>query len=57
MHCFEFTKQQGIRVHYYISPQIWAWETNRGFKLKQTVDQNVFILPFEKIWTKIRYGG
>lgn len=38
----------GIKVFYYISPQIWAWKKNRVFKLKKTVDKMFVILPFEK---------
>ncbi|KAA3649057.1 MAG: lipid-A-disaccharide synthase [Bacteroidetes bacterium] len=52
MRIAEFAKQQGIRVHYYISPQIWAWKQNRGFKLKRTVDKMFVILPFEKEFYK-----
>src|SRR5690606_35353870 len=25
----EFAKANGIKVHYYISPQVWAWKQNR----------------------------
>lgn len=52
MRIAEFAKKHGIRVHYYISPQIWAWKQNRGFKLKKTVDKMYVILPFEKDFYK-----
>jgi lipid-A-disaccharide synthase len=48
MRIAEFAKNQGIKVAYYISPQIWAWKKNRVFKLKKTVDSMLTILPFEK---------
>ena len=48
MRIAEYAKELGIKVHYYISPQIWAWKENRGFKLKRTVDKMFVILPFEK---------
>ena len=48
MRIAEFAKKQGIRVFYYISPQIWAWKKNRVFKLKRDVDRMLTILPFEK---------
>ncbi|MEX1003538.1 MAG: lipid-A-disaccharide synthase [Crocinitomicaceae bacterium] len=48
----KFAKQQGIPVHYYISPQIWAWKQNRGFKIKKYVDEMYCILPFEKEFYK-----
>ena len=44
----EFAKSAGIPVHYYISPQIWAWKQKRGFKIKKVVDEMYCILPFEK---------
>jgi lipid-A-disaccharide synthase len=44
----EFAKKQGIKVVYYISPQIWAWKKNRVFKIKKYVDRMLVILPFEK---------
>ncbi len=48
MRIAEFAKRHGIRVFYYISPQIWAWKKNRVFKLKRDVDRMLTILPFEK---------
>ena len=44
----EFAKQCHIKVHYYISPQIWAWKENRIKKIKRDVDEMYVILPFEK---------
>lgn len=43
-----FAKEKGIPVHYYISPQIWAWKESRISKIKQDVDEMYVILPFEK---------
>jgi len=44
--------EQGIKVFYYISPQIWAWKKNRVFKIKKNVDKMFVILPFEKDFYK-----
>ena len=44
----EFAKQHQLKVHYYISPQIWAWKENRIKKIKRDVDEMYVILPFEK---------
>lgn len=44
----EFAKKNNITVHYYISPQIWAWKENRIKKIKRDVDQMYVILPFER---------
>ncbi|MCB0700993.1 MAG: lipid-A-disaccharide synthase [Chitinophagales bacterium] len=43
----EWAKQQGIKVVYYISPQVWAWKANRVKKIKRDVDKMLVILPFE----------
>jgi lipid-A-disaccharide synthase len=44
----EFAHEKGIKVAYYISPQIWAWKQNRVHKIKKVVDSMLVILPFEK---------
>ena len=43
----EFAKKNGIKVHYYISPKIWAWKENRIHKIKRDVDVMHVIFPFE----------
>ncbi|MEO8086163.1 MAG: lipid-A-disaccharide synthase [Bacteroidota bacterium] len=48
----EFAKQHGIKVFYYISPQIWAWKQSRVHKIKRIVDKMYVILPFEKEFYK-----
>jgi lipid A disaccharide synthetase len=47
-----WAKQQGIKVVYYISPQVWAWKANRVKKMKQCIDKMLVILPFEKTYFK-----
>ncbi len=44
----EFAHSQGIKVFYYISPQVWAWKKSRVHKIKKFVDRMFVILPFEK---------
>jgi lipid-A-disaccharide synthase len=44
----EFAHNVGIKVFYYISPQVWAWKKSRVFKIKKFVDRMFVILPFEK---------
>jgi lipid-A-disaccharide synthase len=51
----EFAHQKGIPVHYYISPQVWAWKENRVKKFKRFVDEMYVILPFEKDFYKDRW--
>lgn len=45
-----FAHEQGIPVHYYISPQVWAWKAGRVKAIKRDVDHMYVILPFEKDW-------
>lgn len=42
-----FAKKHGIRVFYYISPKVWAWNQRRALKIKASVDKLFTILPFE----------
>ena len=44
----KWAKSAGIRVIYYISPQVWAWKESRVTAIKQYVDKMLVILPFEK---------
>lgn len=48
----EFAKNLGIKVIYYISPQLWAWKEGRVEKIKKFVDEMLVILPFEKDFYK-----
>lgn len=41
-----------IKIYYYISPKIWAWNTGRAKKIKHLVDKMFCILPFEKEFYK-----
>jgi lipid-A-disaccharide synthase len=43
----EFAKSKGIKVIYYISPKVWAWNQKRVLKIKKVVDKMLCILPFE----------
>lgn len=43
----QFAKENGIKVCYYISPKVWAWNQKRVLKIKKIVDRMFCILPFE----------
>ena len=43
-------KKSGLRVIYYISPQLWAWRKYRINTIRKYVDLVITILPFEKEW-------
>lgn len=42
-----FAKKHGIRVFYYISPKVWAWNPGRARNIRASVDRLFTILPFE----------
>lgn len=41
-------KKRGIRVVYYISPQVWAWRTGRVKLIREVVDEMLVLFPFEE---------
>lgn len=40
--------KRGIKVFYYISPQVWAWRRGRIESIRRFVDKMAVILPFEE---------
>ncbi len=48
----EFASKAGIKVFYYISPQVWAWKKGRIKQIEAFVDRLYVILPFEKQFYK-----
>ena len=58
----EWGKANGLRIIFYISPQVWAWKENRVKLIRKCVDKMLVILPFEKEfyqkWNyKVEYVG
>jgi lipid-A-disaccharide synthase len=49
--------RRGLRVIYYISPQLWAWRPRRIKNIQRDVDLLLSILPFEGDWYKQRGVG
>jgi lipid-A-disaccharide synthase len=43
----KIAKQVGVRVFYYISPQVWAWRKRRVYTIAKRVDRLAAIFPFE----------
>lgn len=57
-----FAKETGLKVFYYISPKLWAWNTGRVKKIKKYVDRMYTIFPFETEFYRkynyaVQYGG
>ena len=55
-------KKRGIKIIYYISPQVWAWREKRVIKIKELVDRMIVLFPFEqaiysKYGMKVDYVG
>lgn len=42
-----YAKKLGIKVLFYVSPQVWAWRTNRVKQIKSCVDLMAVLFPFE----------
>lgn len=56
-------RRRGLRVIYYISPQLWAWRAYRARQVRRDVDLLLTILPFEAEWyarrgvTRVEFVG
>jgi lipid-A-disaccharide synthase len=46
--------RHGLKVIYYISPQLWAWRSYRVRQVRRDVDLMLTILPFERDWYAAR---
>jgi lipid-A-disaccharide synthase len=42
--------RRGLKVIYYVSPQLWAWRSYRARSVERNVDLLLSILPFEQEW-------
>jgi len=55
--------RRGLKIVYYISPQLWAWRKYRIRSIRNYVDLLISILPFERDWyakhrvTHVEYVG
>ncbi|HLF14103.1 MAG TPA: lipid-A-disaccharide synthase [Bacteroidota bacterium] len=41
-------RRPGMKIVYYISPQVWAWNPGRVKKMKSLIDKMLVVFPFEK---------
>ena len=46
--------RRGIKIIYYISPQLWAWRARRISTIQRDIDLLLSILPFEAEWFRSR---
>lgn len=47
-------RRHGLRVIYYVSPQLWAWRGHRVRQVRRDIDLLLAILPFEPAWYAAR---
>jgi lipid-A-disaccharide synthase len=47
-------RRRGLKIIYYISPQLWAWRSHRVRQVRRDVDLMLTILPFERDWYAAR---
>jgi len=40
-------KKRGVKVYYYISPKVWAWNKKRIPKMAKVIDRLMVVFPFE----------
>ncbi len=58
----KFAHEINLKVYYYISPKIWAWNKKRAKKIKLYIDKLFIIFPFEidfykKLDYQVEYFG
>lgn len=58
----KYAKQQGIKVLFYVSPQVWAWRAGRVKAYGKVIDMMAVIFPFETAYydaenVPVRYVG
>lgn len=41
-------KRLGVKIFYYVSPQVWAWGAGRIKRIKRLVDKMFVVFPFEE---------
>lgn len=44
----KIAKRQGVKVLFYISPQVWAWRPHRVHKIGKLIDMMAVLFPFEE---------
>lgn len=58
----KYAHRAGVRVIYYVPPQVWAWSAYRVERIRRWVDDVLCVLPFEPEWyanrgIKVDYVG
>ncbi len=58
----QYAKKEGIKVLFYVSPQVWAWRPGRVVTYGKAIDMMAVIFPFETAYYEaenvpVRYVG
>ena len=58
----KYAHRAGVRVVFYVPPQVWAWKEKRVERIRHWVDDVLCVLPFEPEWyakrgIKVDYVG
>jgi lipid-A-disaccharide synthase len=51
-----WARKQGLKVIFYISPQVWAWKESRVKSMKEDIHKMLVILPFEKDYYRDKWN-
>jgi len=49
-HVAKAARRNGVKVLFYVAPQLWAWGSWRIWKLRRRCDRLACVLPFEQDW-------
>ena len=49
-HVAKAARRNGVKVLFYVAPQLWAWGAWRIWKLRRRCDRLACVLPFEQDW-------
>ncbi|MBI2213702.1 MAG: lipid-A-disaccharide synthase [Acidobacteria bacterium] len=41
-------RARGLKIAYYISPQLWAWRKGRIHEIRKNIDEMIVVFPFEE---------
>lgn len=52
MRLAQTAKEVGVKVLYYIGPQVWAWRQKRVHTIRERVDMMAVVFPFEETFYK-----
>lgn len=47
-------RKLGVRVVYYVSPQVWAWRRGRVKSMARSIDRMLVLFPFEEVFYRGR---